>query len=131
MYNAQWSAAQRTIKKWDGRFSGLPLKIFTLYNQEAHLDWQATKLQDREERAKWFGSKLCPLLTSQEQIEHMIVDDVDNKMNVAYGQNPNGITLIDPKGKIIYYRDWFRYGEFDELLKTIFPDFKDKDAKLQ
>ncbi len=131
MYNAQWSAAQRTIKKWDGRFSGLPLKIFTLYNQEAHLDWQATKLKDREERAKWFGSKLCPLLTSQEQIEHMVIDDVDNKINVAYGQNPNGITLIDPKGKIIYYRDWFRYGEFDELLKTVFPDFKDKDAKLQ
>ncbi len=130
MYNAQWSAAQRTIKKWDNRFSGLPLKIFTLYNQEAHLDWQAKALPEREERAKWFGSKLCPLLTGQEQIEHVIVDDVDNKINVAYGQNPNGIILIDPKGKIIYYRDWFRYGEFDDLLKTIFPDYKDKDTKL-
>ncbi len=129
MYNAQWSAAQRTIKKWDTRFSGLPLKIFTLYNQEAHLDWQAKTSTEREERAKWHG-KLCTLTTGQEQIEQVIVDDIDNKVNVNYGQNPNGITLIDPKGKIIYYRDWFRYGEFDEFLKGLFPDFKDKDAKL-
>ncbi|MBI3126303.1 MAG: hypothetical protein HYZ11_01690 [Candidatus Tectomicrobia bacterium] len=119
MYNAQWSAAQKLIKKWDGRFSKLPLKIFTLYNQEAHLDWQAKTLDERTERAKWHG-KLCALTTSQEQIESVVVDNPDNKTNIAYGQNPNGITIIDPDGKIIYYRDWFRYGEVDKFFEDLF-----------
>jgi len=119
MYNAQWSAAQKLIKKWDGRFSKLPLKIFTLYNQEAHLDWQAKTLDERTERAKWHG-KLCALTASQEQIETVVVDNPDNKVNIAYGQNPNGITIIDPDGKIIYYRDWFRYGEVDKFFEDLF-----------
>lgn len=123
MYNAQWSAAQKLIKKWDGRFSKLPLKIFTLYNQEAHLDWQAKTWDERAERAKWHG-KLCNLTTSQEQIETVVVDNPDNKINVAYGQNPNGITIVDPDGKIIYYRDWFRYGEVDKFFEDLFKNKK-------
>ena len=44
---------------------------------------------------------------------------MDNKVDLAYGRNPNGITIIDKNGRIIYYRDWFRYGELDEFLTKL------------
>ena len=47
---------------------------------------------------------------------------MDNKVDLAYGRRPNNITVIDKSGKIIYYRDWFRYGEVDEFLTKLLAE---------
>lgn len=109
------------IKKWDNKFSGLPIQWFILYNKEAHLEWQAKKHEDRVARAIWHG-QMCSRVTGVEEVATVLVDEVDDKINDAYGTNPNGVTIIDPKGKIIFYQDWFRYGDVDNFLTKLFED---------
>lgn len=111
------------VKKWDGQYSGLALKYFILYNREAHLDWQAKTPDERVARVKWHN-KLCESVTGQQTFATMLVDDVNNKVDALYGSNSNGITIIDPQGKIIYYADWFRYGDVDEFFTNLFKKLK-------
>lgn len=71
-------------------------------------------------RAKWHN-QFCQTVTGQAYTAPtMLVDEPDNKVDREYGRNPNGFTLIAPDGRIIYYNDWFRYGDVDELFKGIF-----------
>lgn len=119
------------VKRWDKKYSELPLKWFILYNKEAHLEWQAKKYKDRVDRAIWHG-QLCSRVTGVQEIATVLVDNVDNKINDAYGTNPNGVTIIDPKGKIIFYQDWFRYGDVDKFLAELFKDrLTKKEAKAK
>lgn len=120
-------ASQDLAKKWDNHSSSLPVKFFVLYVKEAHLDWQAKTYEERLQRAGWH-KQLCEINFKKDYVITTLIDDVDNKMGDAYGSNPNGITIIDPQGKIIYYADWYRYGDVDRFLTDLFKDKAPKAA---
>ncbi len=49
---------------------------------------------------------------------------MDNKVNTIFGGNSNGIAILDPEGKIIFYADWFRYGDVEEFFTKLFKKAK-------
>ena len=51
-------------------------------------------------RAIWHNT-LCEKVTGEKDSATMLVDGVDNKVDLAYGRNPNGITIIDKNGRIV------------------------------
>ena len=108
---AQVAATQRLVKKWEG--AGMPVKVFHLYNREAHLEWKAKSTEERFERAL-YSQQLSKILTGQEQVITTLVDEVipgkpgSSLANEAYGCTSNGVAIIDMDGKIIYFAFWYR-----------------------
>lgn len=102
----------------------MPVKFFTLYNREAHLEWQPKTTEERFERAL-FSQQLSQIVTGEEQVITTLVDTVtpgkpgSSEINDAYGNTSNGVTIVDMDGKIVFWADWYRFGEVDEVLTEL------------
>ena len=98
--------------------------MFLIYVREAHLEWRAKSTQERLERAK-YSQELSQIITGEDQIITTLVDEVipgkegSSPVGISYGGTPNGVTIIDQDGKIIYFTFWYRFGEVDELLTEL------------
>ncbi len=119
---AQVAATQKLVKKWEG--AGRPVKFFHLYNREAHLEWKAESTEVRFERAL-YSRQLSKILTGQEQVITTLVDEVipgkpgSSSANEAYGGTSNGVAIIDMDGKIVFFANWYRFGDVDEILTEL------------
>lgn len=106
------------VKKWDNKYSNLPIKFFLLYNREAHLEWQGKNWDERRARAE-IHNKLCENLTKTEWVQHTLVDDVKDKVNNAYGGGSNSAWVVDKEGKLAYWVMWYRYTDLDKFLTEL------------
>ena len=102
----------------------MPVKFFHIYNREAHLEWKAKTTEERFERAL-YSRQLSTIITGQEQVITTLVDEVtpgkpgSSVINEAYGSTSNGVAIVDMEGKIIFFANWFRFGEVDEFLTEL------------
>ena len=102
----------------------MPVKFFTLYNREAHLEWKSSTTEERFQRAL-YSRQLSEIVTGVEQVITTLVDEVtpgepgSSVVNEIYGGTSNGVAIIDMDGKIAYYAHWYRFGEVDEVLTAL------------
>jgi len=110
------------VEKWEGE--GLPVKFFSVYNREAHLEWKAQTTEERFERAL-YSRKLSEITTGEKLVITTLVDEVtpgepgSSVVNDLYGSTSNGVTIVDMDGKIIFFATWYRFGEVDEFLTDL------------
>lgn len=121
---AQVAATQKLTKKWDNKYTGMPVKMFLVYGREAHLEWQAKNTQERHDRAA-YSQELSQIVTGEDQIITTLVDEVlpgkpgSSPVADSYAGPPNGVTIIDQEGKVIFFAFWYRFGEVDEFLTEL------------
>lgn len=119
---SQVAATQKLVKKWE--LSGLPVKFLHIYNREAHLQWKANSTEEQFQRAL-YSRQLSEIVTGEEQVITTLVDEVEpgkpgsSVVNTLYGGTSNGVAIIDQQGKIIFFNQWYRFGEVDQLLTEL------------
>lgn len=102
----------------------MPVKFFTLYNREAHLEWKANATAERFERAL-YHQQLSEIISGKKQIITMLVDEVvpgkpgSSLVSDAYGNTSNGVIIIGMDGRIVFFASWYRFGEVDEFLTEV------------
>jgi len=102
----------------------LPVKFFTLYNREAHLEWKASTTEERFQRAL-YSQQLSEIVTGEKQVVTILVDEVapgepgSSVVNDLYGSTSNGVTIIDMDGTVTFFATWYRFGEVDEALTEL------------
>ncbi len=102
----------------------MPVKFFTLYNREAHLEWKSSTTEERFQRAL-YSQQLSEIVTGEKQVVTTLVDEVtpgvpgSSVVNDLYGSTSNGVTIIDMDGKVAFFAIWYRFGEVDEVLTAL------------
>ena len=102
----------------------MPVKIFHLYNREAHLEWKAKSTEERFERAL-YSRQLSEIVTGEEQVITTLVDEVvpgepgSSVVNTLYGGTSNGVTIVDVDGKIVFFDNWYRFDAVDKFLTEL------------
>lgn len=110
------------MKKWER--PGNPVKFFHLYNREAHLEWKASSTEEQFQRAL-YSKQLSEIVTGEPWVITTVVDEVkpgdpgSSVVNDLYGGTSNGVVVIDGSGKIIFFADWYRFGEIDQFLTEL------------